>query len=63
MNGTVAALEKMLPAGCGHVINVISLAGLVAAPGEVNYSTIPRRPAPFPDSYSPPERSRPRSAS
>jgi NAD(P)-dependent dehydrogenase (short-subunit alcohol dehydrogenase family) len=38
MNGTVAALEKMLPAGRGHVINVISLAGLVAAPGEVNYS-------------------------
>jgi NADP-dependent 3-hydroxy acid dehydrogenase YdfG len=38
MNGTVAALEKMLPAERGHVINVISLAGLVAAPGEVNYS-------------------------
>lgn len=38
MNGTVAALEKMLPTGAGHVINVISLAGLVAAPGEVNYS-------------------------
>jgi NAD(P)-dependent dehydrogenase (short-subunit alcohol dehydrogenase family) len=38
MNGTVAALEKMLPTGNGHVINVISLAGLVAAPGEVNYS-------------------------
>ena len=38
MNGTIAALEKMLPPGRGHVINVISLAGLVAAPGEVNYS-------------------------
>ncbi|HEX6688057.1 MAG TPA: SDR family NAD(P)-dependent oxidoreductase [Solirubrobacterales bacterium] len=38
MNGTIAALEKMVPAGAGHVINVISLAGLVAAPGEVNYS-------------------------
>jgi NAD(P)-dependent dehydrogenase (short-subunit alcohol dehydrogenase family) len=38
MNGTVAALEQMLPAGQGHVINVISLAGLVAAPGEVAYS-------------------------
>lgn len=38
MNGTVAALEEMLPTGSGHVINVISLAGLVAAPGEVNYS-------------------------
>ncbi len=38
MNGTIAALEQMVPAGRGHVINVISLAGLVAAPGEVNYS-------------------------
>jgi NAD(P)-dependent dehydrogenase (short-subunit alcohol dehydrogenase family) len=38
MNGTVAALEQMLPAEKGHVINVISLAGLVAAPGEVSYA-------------------------
>jgi NAD(P)-dependent dehydrogenase (short-subunit alcohol dehydrogenase family) len=38
MNGTVAALEQMLAAGRGHVINVISLAGLVAAPGEVSYA-------------------------
>jgi NAD(P)-dependent dehydrogenase (short-subunit alcohol dehydrogenase family) len=38
MNGTVAALETMLAAGRGHVVNVISLAGLVAAPGEVSYS-------------------------
>lgn len=38
MNGTIAALEQMIPAQRGHVINVISLAGLVAAPGEVNYS-------------------------
>ncbi|HSS04432.1 MAG TPA: SDR family oxidoreductase [Solirubrobacterales bacterium] len=38
MNGTVAALDVMIAAGRGHVINVISLAGLVAAPGEVNYS-------------------------
>jgi NAD(P)-dependent dehydrogenase (short-subunit alcohol dehydrogenase family) len=38
MNGTTAALEQMMPAGKGHVINVISLAGLVAAPGEVSYS-------------------------
>lgn len=38
MNGTVAALEPMLAAGRGHVINVVSLAGIVAAPGEVNYS-------------------------
>jgi NAD(P)-dependent dehydrogenase (short-subunit alcohol dehydrogenase family) len=38
MNGTVAALEPMIAAGRGHVINVISLAGIVAAPGEVIYS-------------------------
>ena len=38
MNGTIAALEAMLPADRGHVVNVISLAGLVAAPGEVAYS-------------------------
>jgi NAD(P)-dependent dehydrogenase (short-subunit alcohol dehydrogenase family) len=38
MNGTVAALEQMVPAGRGHVVNVISLAGIVAAPGEVAYS-------------------------
>jgi NAD(P)-dependent dehydrogenase (short-subunit alcohol dehydrogenase family) len=38
MNGTAAALEKMIDAGRGQVINVISLAGIVAAPGEVNYS-------------------------
>ena len=38
MNGTIAALERMTESGSGHVINVISLAGLVAAPGEVNYS-------------------------
>lgn len=38
MNGTIAALERMVPADRGHVINVISLAGLVAAPGEVSYS-------------------------
>ncbi len=38
MNGTVAALEKMLPADRGHVINVISLAGLVTAPGVANYA-------------------------
>jgi NAD(P)-dependent dehydrogenase (short-subunit alcohol dehydrogenase family) len=38
MNGTVAALAPMIAAGRGHVINIISLAGIVAAPGEVNYS-------------------------
>jgi NADP-dependent 3-hydroxy acid dehydrogenase YdfG len=38
MNGTVAALDQMIAAGRGHVINLISLAGIVAAPGEVVYS-------------------------
>jgi len=38
MNGTVAALEPMIATGHGHVINVISLAGIVAAPGEVAYA-------------------------
>jgi len=38
MNGTVAALGEMVPAGEGHVLNIISLAGLVTAPGEVNYA-------------------------
>src|SRR3954470_24692205 len=31
MNGTLAALELMRPAGRGHVINIVSLAGIVAA--------------------------------
>jgi NAD(P)-dependent dehydrogenase (short-subunit alcohol dehydrogenase family) len=38
MNGTLAALELMRPTGRGHVINVASLAGLVAAPGETVYA-------------------------
>jgi NAD(P)-dependent dehydrogenase (short-subunit alcohol dehydrogenase family) len=38
MNGTLAALEPMRAAGRGHVINIVSLAGIVAAPGEVNYA-------------------------
>jgi short-subunit dehydrogenase len=37
INGTLAALELMRPAGRGHVINVVSLAGLVAVPGETVY--------------------------
>ena len=37
-NGTVAALELMRPADRGHIINVISLAGLVTAPGEALYA-------------------------
>ncbi|HET7121649.1 MAG TPA: SDR family oxidoreductase [Solirubrobacterales bacterium] len=38
MNGTLAALGPMRAAGAGHIVNVVSLAGIVAAPGEVAYS-------------------------
>jgi NAD(P)-dependent dehydrogenase (short-subunit alcohol dehydrogenase family) len=38
VNGTLAALAPMMAAGSGHIVNVISLAGIVAAPGEVSYS-------------------------
>ncbi len=38
MNGTIAALGPMQRVGRGHVVNVVSLAGIVAAPGEVAYS-------------------------
>jgi NAD(P)-dependent dehydrogenase (short-subunit alcohol dehydrogenase family) len=38
INGTGAALDVMRPAGRGHVINIVSLAGLVAPPGETLYS-------------------------
>lgn len=38
MNGTLAALEQMRKADRGHIINVVSLAGLIAAPGEVAYA-------------------------
>jgi|SRR5690348_8303108 len=38
MNGTVAALAPMRAAGRGQIINVVSLAGIVAAPAEVAYS-------------------------
>lgn len=37
VNGTLAALGPMRAAGRGHVINIVSLAGIVAAPGEVGY--------------------------
>ena len=37
INGTLAALEPMRIAGRGHVINIISLAGLGAPPGEALY--------------------------
>jgi NAD(P)-dependent dehydrogenase (short-subunit alcohol dehydrogenase family) len=39
INGTLAALEAMRAAGRGHVINVISLAGLGAPPGEALYAS------------------------
>jgi NAD(P)-dependent dehydrogenase (short-subunit alcohol dehydrogenase family) len=38
INGTVAALARMVPAEHGQVVNVVSLAGIVAAPGEVAYA-------------------------
>lgn len=38
MNGTLAALEQMRAGGRGHVVNIVSLAGIVAAPGETVYS-------------------------
>jgi NAD(P)-dependent dehydrogenase (short-subunit alcohol dehydrogenase family) len=38
MNGTLAALEHMRGSGRGHVINIISLAGLASPPGEVVYA-------------------------
>lgn len=37
MNGTFAALDAMRPANRGHVLNVVSLAGLIAAPSEAVY--------------------------
>jgi NAD(P)-dependent dehydrogenase (short-subunit alcohol dehydrogenase family) len=37
MNGTLAALWEMRPRGSGHVINVVSMAGIVASPGETFY--------------------------
>src|SRR5436305_3058811 len=38
INGTLAALEPMRAAGRGHIVNVVSLAGLVPAPGEAVYA-------------------------
>jgi NAD(P)-dependent dehydrogenase (short-subunit alcohol dehydrogenase family) len=38
MNGTVAALDVMRPRGRGHVVTVVSLAGLVAPPGQAVYA-------------------------
>jgi NAD(P)-dependent dehydrogenase (short-subunit alcohol dehydrogenase family) len=38
VNGTLAAIDRMRTAGRGHIINLISLAGLAAATGIVGYS-------------------------
>jgi NAD(P)-dependent dehydrogenase (short-subunit alcohol dehydrogenase family) len=38
INGTLAALDVMRPAGRGHIINIVSLAGLGAPPGEAMYA-------------------------
>jgi NAD(P)-dependent dehydrogenase (short-subunit alcohol dehydrogenase family) len=38
INGTLAALERMRATGGGHVINIVSLAGLGAPPGEALYA-------------------------
>jgi short-subunit dehydrogenase len=37
INGTTAALEVFRPAARGHVVNVVSLAGIVPAPAETVY--------------------------
>jgi len=38
INGTLAALEPMRTVGHGHIINIVSMAGLVPAPGEAVYA-------------------------
>ncbi len=38
INGTLAALEPMRAAGRGTILNVVSMAGLVAVPGQAIYS-------------------------
>jgi NAD(P)-dependent dehydrogenase (short-subunit alcohol dehydrogenase family) len=38
VNGTLAAIDEMRRSGRGHIINLISLAGLAAATGIVGYS-------------------------
>lgn len=38
LHGTMAALDLMRPAGRGHVVNIVSLAGLVPVPGEAVYA-------------------------
>ena len=38
LHGTMAALDLMRPAGRGHVLNIVSLAGLAPVPGEAVYA-------------------------
>lgn len=38
MNGTVSAIEAMRASGRGHIVNIVSLAGLTAVPGEAVYA-------------------------
>src|SRR3546814_1714201 len=38
INGTVSALDHMRGNGGGHVVNIVSLAGLTAVPGEAVYA-------------------------
>ena len=38
INGTVAAVERMRTAGRGHVLNVVSLSGIVVSPGQALYA-------------------------
>ncbi|MGX6511945.1 SDR family oxidoreductase [Rhodococcus sp. SJ-2] len=38
INGTVAAITAMRDTGGGHVVNIVSLAGLTAVPGEAVYA-------------------------
>lgn len=38
MHGMAAALDAMMAAGRGHVVNIVSLAGLSAVPGEAVYA-------------------------
>lgn len=38
MNGTLAAIEAMRSAGGGHIVNIASLAGISAVPGEGAYA-------------------------
>lgn len=38
VHGTVAALQVMRRQGSGHVVNVVSLAGLIAGPGQALYA-------------------------